>query len=95
VSASPDEGNIKYLTNIKTRFYCEPDLKWQLENKNRTYEELNTYVLENASQTLLKSGSKHTELIQTQNRGIRADGTKHPHSWNIVDGVELVKWMLE
>ncbi|PQA95039.1 hypothetical protein B0A69_06185 [Chryseobacterium shigense] len=95
MSASPDEGNIHYLKNIKTRFYCEPDLKWQLEKKNRTYEELNAYVLEKAVQTLQKEGSKHTELIQTRDRGIRADGTKHPHSWNIVDGNELVKWMME
>ncbi|SHM52727.1 hypothetical protein SAMN05444360_11363 [Chryseobacterium carnipullorum] len=95
MSAPADEGNIQYLKNIKTRFYCEPDLKWQLEKKNRTYEELNAYVLEKANQTLLKAGNKHTELIQTQDRGIRANGTKHPHSWNIVDGSELVKWMVE
>lgn len=95
MSAPADEGNIRYLKNIKTRFYCEPDLKWQLENKKRTYGELNAYVLEKAVQTLLKEGSRHTELIRTQDRGIRADGTKHPHSWNIVDGNELVKWMLE
>ncbi|SHF59947.1 hypothetical protein [Chryseobacterium sp. OV279] len=95
MSASPDEGNIQYLKHIKTRLYCEPDLKWQLEKKNRTYEELNAYVLEKANQTLLKAGNTQTELIQTKDRGIRANGTKHPHSWNIVEGNELVKWMVE
>lgn len=95
ISASRDEGNIHYLKNIKTRFYCEPDLKWQLENKKRTYGELNAYVLEKAVQTLQKEGSQQAEFIQTQDRGIRANGTKHPHSWNIVDGNELVKWMVE
>ncbi|WP_223609370.1 hypothetical protein [Chryseobacterium sp. OSA05B] len=94
MSASPDEGNIQYLKHIKTRFYCEPALKWQLENKNRTYEELNAYILEKAHQTLLKAGNIQAELIQTKDRGIRADGTRHPHSWSIVDGNELVKWMV-
>ncbi|PIF45282.1 hypothetical protein CLU96_2283 [Chryseobacterium sp. 52] len=94
MSAGLKEGSIQYLKNIKTRWYCEPDLKWQLENRNRTYEELNAYMLEKANESLLKLGNKNTELIRTENRGIRADGTKNPHSWNIVEPNELVKWML-
>ncbi|KFF74895.1 hypothetical protein HX13_13040 [Chryseobacterium sp. P1-3] len=37
--------NIQYLKNIKTRFYCEPDLDWQQQNKGRKFEDLNAFVL--------------------------------------------------
>jgi hypothetical protein len=33
--------NIQYLKNIKTRFYCEPDLDWQQQNRGRKFEDLN------------------------------------------------------
>lgn len=95
MSTDPKESNIQYLKDIKTRFYCEPDLKWQFEKKKRTYEDLNAYILEKANQALVKLGSRHTEFIETKDRGIRADGTKHPHSWNIVEQGDLLKWMIE
>ena len=88
-------NNIEHLKNIKTRFYCEPDLEWQKKNKNRTYEELNSYKLEKTYNALIKLGSKKTEFIKTKNRGIRANGQKHPHSWNIVERENLIKWILE
>lgn len=87
--------NIEYLTKIKTRFYTEPDLKWQSENRNRKYEDLNAYKLEKTFNSIQDLGSKKTEFIQTENRGIRANGQKHPHSWNIVESESLIKWILE
>lgn len=87
--------NIQYLKNIKIRFYCEPDLEWQQQNKGRTFENLNAFVLKKANEALLNLGNPATEYIETKNRGIRANGKKHPHSWNIVEQGELVKWMLD
>lgn len=87
--------NIEYLTKIKTRFYTEPDLNWQSENRNRKYEDLNAYKLEKTFNSLKDLGSKKTEFIKTENRGIRSNGQKHPHSWNIVEKESLIKWILE
>lgn len=87
--------NIQYLKNIKTRFYCEPDLDWQLQFKNRKYEDLNAFKLERANNSLIQLGSSQTEFIKTENRGFRSNGQRHPHSWNIVDRESLVKWILE
>lgn len=86
--------NIGYLKNIKIRFYCEPDLEWYLVNKNRTYEELNAFHLEKAYNSLLKSGAEKAEFIKTSNRGIDAIGNKKPHSWNLVEKENLLKWIL-
>lgn len=87
--------NIEYLKDIKIRFYCEPALEWQMENKNRKYEELNAYQLEKTYLALVQCGSRKAELIKTKNRGIRANGEKNPHSWSIVEKENLVGWILE
>ncbi|CAH0168273.1 hypothetical protein [Chryseobacterium sp. Bi04] len=86
--------NIQYLKGIKTRFYCEPDLEWQQQNKGRKWEDLNAFVLKKANESLLNLGNQKSEYIETKNRGIRANGKKHPHSWNLVERGELVRWML-
>ena len=86
--------NIDFLKNIKTRLYTEPDLEWQKINRNRDYEDLNAAVLEKLYYSFSDSGVKKIEFIQTKNKGFRADGTRHPHSWSIVDKAELLKWIL-
>ncbi|WP_390456180.1 hypothetical protein [Chryseobacterium sp. Alg-005] len=87
--------NIQYLREVKTRFYCEPDLEWQRQNKGRKFEDLNAFVLKKGNESLFNLGNLKTEYIETKNRGIRANGKKHPHSWNIVEREELLKWMRE
>ncbi|WP_306351425.1 hypothetical protein [Flavobacterium sp. '19STA2R22 D10 B1'] len=88
-------ANIEFLKNIKVRFYCEPDLEWQMKNKNRTYEDLNVHKQEKTYHSLVNLGSTKAELIKTENRGIRANGEKHPHSWNIVERASLLQWINE
>ena len=88
-------NNIENLKNIKTRFYCEPDLEWQLKYKNRKYEELNAFQIEKTYHSLINLNSKNSEFIKTKNRGVRANGEKHPHSWNIVERESLIKWVLK
>jgi alpha/beta hydrolase fold len=87
--------NIAYLKNIKIRLYTEPDLEWHKKNRNKEYEDLNAYVLEKTNEGLVQLGNKKTEFIKTQNRGIRANGEKHPHSWNIVEKQSLLDWIKE
>jgi len=86
-------SNMEYLKNIKVRFYTEPALEWQKKNRNRSYEELNAYMLEKAYDLLRKLGSNSVEFIKTENKGIRANGTVHPHSWSIVDKSSLLFWL--
>ena len=90
-----DTHNVAALKNIKVRLHTEPAPEWQQTNRQRTYEDLNAFILENLSLDLEKDGFKHGEFIATENKGYRANGQRHPHSWSIVDGKELVQWMLE
>ncbi len=87
--------NIQFLKTIKVRLYTEPDLKWQSEKKKRTYLDLNAYKLEKMHEALIGLGSTKAEFIKTENLGYRANGSRHPHSWNIVEPESLIQWILE
>lgn len=87
--------NIKYLKNIKVNLYCEPDLEWQGENRNRKYKELNAYMLDMACKSLNKLGNTKAKFIKTKNKGYRANGERNPHSWSLVNKKELLDWINE
>lgn len=93
--SSNSTTNIEFLNTIKIRLYCEPDLEWQQKNRSRKYEDLNAYKLEKTYNSLLNLGSNTVEFVKTENKGVRANGEKHPHSWNIVERESLLKWMME
>lgn len=86
--------NLSALKNIKIRLYTEPDVAWWKDNRNNSYEEMNAYSIEKLSQVLKKQGFSSVELILTKNKGYRANGDRHPHSWSIIDKEKLLQWML-
>jgi len=88
--------NLKYLEKLKIRFYTEPDIKWWIENRKNSFEDLNAFYIQKLSEKLkTEFGKNNVELINTENRGYRANGERHPHSWSIVDEKDLINWMLE
>lgn len=88
--------NLRGLKNLKIRFYTEPDLKWWIENRKNDFEDLNAFYIEKLAD-ILKSefGNTNVELIKTENRGYRANGERHPHSWSIINERDLIDWMTE
>lgn len=88
--------NLKGLSTVKIRFYTEPDLQWWSDNAKNDYEDLNAFYIEKLSEKLKSEfGNENIEFIKTENRGYRANGDRHPHSWSIVNEKDLVRWMLE
>lgn len=87
--------NLAHLSNIKVRLYTEPDVKWWQQNRQNNYEDMNAYYIKNLSDELTKKYGPQVEYIPTQNKGYRANGQRHPHSWSIVDIPDLIKWMLK
>ena len=59
------------------------------------YDQMNAYYIKRLSESLKKSGFSRVEYIPTENKGYRANGERHPHSWSIVDKKELIKWIME
>jgi len=85
-------GNARAFKNIYLRCYTEPDVNWWIENRGRDYYGMNAIDLAALVNQLKISGSKKAELITTTGKGIREDGSRHPHSWSIVDEKELIEW---
>lgn len=87
-------SNLKKLKRTKIRLYTEPDTLWWKENRMADYEQMNAFYIKKLSESLNKKGYKSVEYIPTTNKGYRANGERHPHSWAIVDKTELINWIL-
>ncbi|MEW5675449.1 hypothetical protein ABGT15_03975 [Flavobacterium enshiense] len=87
--------NVNALKNTKIRFYTEPDVTWWKKDSDNDYEDMNACSIEKFSKEMKKQGFSNIELIQTKNKGYRANGDRHPHSWSIIDVQDLMKWMLQ
>lgn len=86
-------NSVPNLKNQKLRFYTEPDSLWWKENRQTDFKNTNAYTLQQISKDLKTKNWDHFELIETQNKGYRADGSRHPHSWSIVDVPNLINWI--
>lgn len=90
-----DGGNAKYLTNLPIRIYTEPGIEWQIKNRRRDLYDLNCTDISSMINFLQLKGNKNAEIVATFNKGIRPDGTKHPHSWSIMDSNDCMNWILK
>ena len=87
--------NLKDLKDTKIRFYTEPDKVWWKENMGVDYEQMNAFHLKRLSNFLVSKDYEKVEFIATEDKGYRADGTKNPHSWSIIDKEDLLQWIIE
>ncbi|TWI98654.1 MORN repeat protein [Mucilaginibacter frigoritolerans] len=88
-----DGGNAKYLVKVPIRLYCDPDILWQLKERNRDYYDMNAADLSAMINFLNLNGNDNAELIPALGKGYRLDGTRHPHSWSIVSPSDCIDWI--
>ena len=65
-----------------------------MENRKVDYYSMNAVDAAGLVLQLQLLGNRQAELITTEGRGVRPDGTRHPHSWSIVDEPDLEAWIL-
>jgi len=87
-------NNLAHLKDVKIRLYTEPDIAWWKENRQNEWEDMNAFFLQNLSNELSKKFGNQVEYIATKNRGYRANGQRHPHSWAIVEVDNLLDWVM-
>jgi len=87
-------GNVSLLKNIPVRAYTEPDVLWWMETRRKDYYAMNAVDLAAMVNELNILENENAELIITYDKGYQPDGTRHPHSWSIVDNKDLVNWFL-
>jgi len=93
-SASNNTKNLSNLKDTKIRLYTEPDVNWWKLNRKTNFEQTNAFYIKKLSESLKKRNFKNVSYISTENKGYRANGNRHPHSWSIVDKENLINWML-
>ena len=86
-------GQARHLANVGVRAYTEPDISWWMENRGGDYYGLNALDAATLVRILRAQGNAEASLVVTSGRGYRGNGTRHPHSWSIVDQPELAVWI--
>lgn len=87
--------NVRYLKDTKIRMYSEPDFDWWKDNRKADADQLNAVYIEKLAASMKSSGFSNVTYIATKNKGYRANGNRHPHSWSIVDQEDFMKWLIE
>lgn len=90
-----DGGNAKYLLKIPIRIYADPDILWAISERNRDYFDMNAASSSAMINLLRLQGSKKAEFIPAIGKGYRLDGTRHPHSWSIVEPQDCLQWIVK
>lgn len=86
---------IKPLLKCPIKLVTEPDILWQLEERNRSLYDLNSLDCSALITELKVAGHQDAHLILTNNKGFRKlTGKKNPHSWSIANEEELLTWLL-
>lgn len=83
-----------HLSEVAVRAYHDVDIPWRLKNRNQSVYHENFLMTSELINRLLLLGNDKAEFVQTHNTGYRADGTRHPHSWSIIDAEDCVDWIL-
>ncbi len=88
--------NVRSLVDYPIRLIIEPDIIWQIENRNRGYYDLNAIDCAAVINTLNMLGNKNAMLVTTTNKGYRKiTGNRNTHSWSIADADQTIKWLLQ
>lgn len=88
-ASAADGGNAKYLENIHVRLYCEPDLDFVRNTycADLQFADINASDLESLGRFLSKAGNSNAQYITTKSKGF--------HTWNIIEPVDFVDWVLK
>jgi hypothetical protein len=70
-------------------------VEWWIAQRQKEYYSINAPDAAGLINDLIYLGNDEAELIITEARGQHPDGTRHPHSWSIVDNEELISWFLQ
>ncbi|TCD00533.1 MORN repeat-containing protein [Pedobacter psychroterrae] len=88
-------GNAKYLNSVSLRIYSDPDVDWAMKNRQRDLYDMNAPDQTALVIELNLQGNKQAEFINALGKGYRLDGTRHPHSWSLVDAANCLSWINE
>lgn len=87
--------NPNLLKNMPIRLITEPDIDWQMTERNRDLYDMNTLDCVALITYLRAVGNTRAVYVQTTGKGYRKQTKiRNPHSWSIADPKATVGWLL-
>ena len=87
--------NPNRLKNTPIRLIGEPDIAWQMRERNRDLYDMNTLDCVALINYLQTAGNTNAIYVQTSGKGYRKQPkVRNPHSWSIADPKATVAWLL-
>jgi len=86
-------GNAKYLKNIPLRMYTDFDVEWLMKERHRDLYDWNGTDIIAMVNMLKIMGNNDANVIISYGKGFKLDGSKHPHSWSIMDSQDCLNWI--
>jgi hypothetical protein len=90
----PEGGNARYLATVPVRVYADPDIDWAMKYRKRDYYDMNASGLSALIVELNLQGNDKAAFVNRLGKGFRLDGTRHPHSWSLLDADDCIEWIL-
>jgi hypothetical protein len=88
--------NIRQLKDCPVLLITEPDLQWQMDERNRSLYDLNALDCSLAINTLRLLGNTNATLWLSTGQGYRKrNSQRNPHSWSIMNSEETLKWLVK
>lgn len=94
VFSADSGGRARELVGLPIRAYHEPDVDWWIENRRKSYYQMNSLDLAAFVNDLKLMGSTAVELVTTHQAREGFESGASPHTWSIVDDADLVDWFL-
>ena len=88
-------GNAQFLNDVGILMYSDLDLDYLINNRRRNLYDWNGIDIVAFVNQLKINGNTNANVVISQNKGVRLNGTKHPHSWSIMDTNKTIEWILE
>ena len=86
-------GNGRYLKDIPVNMIHEIDIMWLIQERCRDLRDVNAFSSSMFISFLVGQGNQEATITLTSNKGYRADGRRHPHSWSIAEPMPTLKWL--
>ena len=88
-----EPGNEQHLKKTAVRVYHEVNINWYLRERRRSAFDGNFSASSELINRLLLLGNQKAEFVQSNKKGVRSNGMRHPHSWSIVNETECIQWI--
>jgi hypothetical protein len=87
-------GNAQYLKAMPLLMFTDLDTDWLMNERHRDLYDWNGIDIVSMINELKIMGNTNANVIVSQGKGIRLDGTKNPHSWSIMDSKVCLAWAI-